>query len=554
MPIVKFLDDTTATNRCEDLIKKTWDSIQTGDGKIRQAKRGLSTFYDTNIKTTNGVDVVETLVSVGTGIGIAVLTSSVIALSVGSMGAIPIAMVISFILAILAKKFFNLIRSTRSKSRALQELDLIHQGQAGVIKVEDSDLAEAFITEIYKDIRKIDALLEENASDVQKNAVRSSYSHLGMAYGKLSTNYLFFKSANYGYAVEVGSRLKRIDVYADWLEKYFQLLQKTSADLLDDNFKQTEEWIYRNLLLKVAITDNHLNCTGDLCCAPGLADLKEINTNNKSVDDFLKSSKIKEFADRNQGKSIQQVAATGPKRPQFIYTDPEEPTYRSEMVETAGLVIVDTAQGTPFSVLTNTAINSNFTDPIANAVTSNGINASLVGQASIEAGQTASATAAGAAASSAAFAPLGFAVGKTVEIAIAHYKTNLPVQNKVNVMRRLLQNSASTEEEITQGMEEMLKGVNEKMALRALNKCTEHYPIRIQARMKKLHDMCVKFNEDNTSLNSRYKSVFNSCGQAQAFVRYILKIHHYIDKQNAHISMIANLIKILHKRAYHEKL
>ena len=547
MPIVKFFDDTTSTNRSHDLVKKTWDSIQSGDGKIRQAKRGLSTYYDTSIKTTTGLDVVETLVGVGTGIGIAVLTSSVIALSVGSMGALPIAMVISFILAILAKKFFNLIRSTRSKSRALHELDLIARGQAGNIKVEDSDLAEAFITEIYKDIRKIDALLEKNATAAEKNTVRASYSHLGTASGKLTTNGIFSKSSKFDYSFEIGSRLKRIDVYAAWLENYFQLVQKTSAELLDDKFEETEAWIYRNLLLKIAITDNHSNCTNDLCCAPGLNDLREINTNQQSIDNFLNTSKVKEFADKNQGKSIQQVALTAPKKTQLNLEDTDS-TSEDEGINTAvggveGAITEHTLQ--PLNALIEGA-----TTKVSGADV---VSPKDFGQAPVEAGQTLAATAASAAASGAAFSLLSLAVGKAVEVAIVRYKTNLPVQNKVNSMRKLLQNPLSSEEDITDGLKEMLKGMDEKMALRALNKSTEHYPIRIQSRLKKLHDMCVKFNEDNASLNSRYKSVFKSCGQAQAFVRYILKIHHYIDKQNAHIAMIATLIKILHKKAYNEE-
>jgi hypothetical protein len=552
VPVVKFLDDTKVVKRSEDVIKETWDSIRNRNGKIRRTKRGLTTFYNTSIKTTKGVDVVESLVAVGTGIGIAVLSSSVIALSVGSMGALPIAMVMSFILAILAKRFFNLIRSTIAKSRALDELNLIADSFKSQIKIQDSDLAAAFINEIYKDIKKIDALLDKNASPEDKKAVRSTYTS-GEAHRKLSKNNFLYKTSIFPFEFEIGSRLKRIDTYVDWLNEYFDLLQKDSNDLLDDNFKQTEEWIYRNLILKAAVTNNHRSCTNDICFQPEEQDLTKLICTNNDIDAYLTNSKITDIAVKNRGKSIQQVANTAPQITNPVFLDiEEEDDDSSEVKEAVGLVVFDSAIGLPFAISTNPEIAKNAVDPIANAANPNGINAALIGHASPEAGQTLTATVEGAAASSAAFAPLGFALGKGIEAAIEYYKTNLPVQNKVNAMRKLLQNDASTEDEIKEGMEEMLKGIDEKMALRALNKCTNHYPKRIHARLKKLQDMCSKLNESTTSLNSRYESVFSTCGEAQAFVRHILKVHHYIDKQAVHIAMIRSLIQLLQKRAYRE--
>ncbi|MBJ7255280.1 MAG: hypothetical protein JHC69_00625, partial [Akkermansiaceae bacterium] len=150
-----LLVDKNESKRVDEMCLRTWEDVQTGVSTYRRAKRGLITYFHTHIQTTTGVDAVEALVSVGTGIGIAVLTSAVIAASVGTFGALPIAMVIAGFAALIAKRIFDAVRSKYEKDTVLAWLKKVSEGTIPMptndSARQDEYLASAILHEYAKD-------------------------------------------------------------------------------------------------------------------------------------------------------------------------------------------------------------------------------------------------------------------------------------------------------------------------------------------------------------------------------------------------------------------
>jgi len=566
------LVDGKESERLDEMVIKTWDDVQTGVSTYRRAKRGLVTYFHTHIQTVTGVDAVEAVVSIGTGIAIAVLSSAVIAASVGTFGALPISMVIAGFVALIAKKIFDAVRSKYEKDTVLDWLEKFSNGgnpppPTDESAKEDEYLAIAIIHEYAKDYEKIEKLIPKVAESLNetiqtvKGKLRKLYEENPTLRksGKLTNNYGFAKYPKYEPLTELVSRLDRTEKYSHWLDTYFLLQANRVKDFAENKgYKDAEEFIMKEALFQASQSGLHTGCSKDLCLSPSSNELTVKNLTDQEKDALAKRSKLAKKlsnpAERNG--LVSKMTNANSALVQASQLDPEIPNESlfSEVTEISRDVVVDTAQGMPFTVLTSSAVNPAFSDPIGDQVTKNTFTANLFNSSGVTA-QTMNNTAAATAASSAAMAPVGFLVGKSLQAAIQYATETKPLKEKVGAFRKKLHKENFSEDEFKKELEKIFTkdvggyAVNANIALRALHLAVRHYPGRIKDRLEKLKTLFEKLkvrNHDNVA------SAFTSCSEAHTAVRYVLKVHHYNEKMIVNLALVRLFSEQLKKKIYFE--
>lgn len=575
MPANLFvLVDGKERERVDEMCLRTWEDVQTGVSTYRRAKRGLITYFHTHIQTTTGVDAVEAVVSIGTGIAIAVLTSAVIAASVGTFGALPIGMVIAGFVALIAKKIFAAVRSKYEKDTVLAWLEKVSNGGSIPDPTDDSAhedeyLATAIIHEYAKDFDKIENLIPMVARDSGlteafiKANLRGLYldgkNHHLRKNGKLTDNYGFgLKYAKYTPSQELMSRLHRTEKYSKWMDAYFTFQLGRVKDFAEDQgYKDAENFIMKEASFQASQSGLHASCQMDLCLNPAQNDLTTRPLTPQETAELEKRSKFAKIlqnpAERNGLLAKMRSANSSHVEGAEIDLPVLNESIFSEIFEVSRDVVIDTAQSMPFALSTSSAVNQSLQDPIANLVSTNTFTANAFSATGVTA-QTVGNVAAGTAASAAAMAPVGLLVGKSVQAAIQYATETKPLKEKVGAFRNLLHKQPSEDDfksELKQIFTDEVGGyaVSANVALRALNLAVRHYPGRIKERLEKLKSLFEKLkvrNHDNVA------SVFTSCSEAHKAVRYVLKVHHYTEKMIVNLALARVFSDQLKKKVFYE--
>jgi len=575
--------------RAYDMVGKTWNALKNGgDGKVyqkrtgnvkifRKTRRSLKTYWDTH--HVEGSKVTEALVGIGIGIGIAILSSSVLAASVGTFGALPIAMAIGILLALVTKQIFKIYRNQMKKKLALEWLEKIENDPNLKPELEQDNVAAAFISELYKDIPKIDWALKKyvhfEMKDEQKRfeltGVRDSNRRNRLTNPDLKRDFLKFaqnvRSSTRLHSgseyeeedprkleVELGVRAKRVIAYTGWLDKYFDILREASQELEANQEHQglvdLEDQVMELVALQVSASGNHTKNGCKQCCfgppPPGLSsDWKEAPMDKIREEKFRLNSDILNRMKELKNKGLSDLA-----------NDPSEFGEVEGSLSTVGFDdvkdttldnIVGTTQGLPYTILTNDHIVSKGVDPLANLVThgTQGFDANLIGHVGHVTGQEILKQAGGAAVGSAVFAPVGFLISQGLGLLLENLRQNRPVQNKVSKMRQNFHGGLS-KQEVEKFLLEMAKDLDQSKVLRALEMSANHYPKRIKDRLDKLMDLCNQIKLRTPVIDLK------GCDEAQALVRYVLKINNNIEKQILNVALLQIWVRILSKRCLHE--
>jgi hypothetical protein len=512
-PKVLLIEDKldAVSQKTRDMITGTWNDIQLGGkGKFRRAKRALVTYADTAIKTTTGVDAVEKLVSIGTGVALAIFVSGAIAASVGTFGAMPIMLVIGALVTILTKKIFAAVRAINAKKLALKKLSEFATSMPDP-EVKDFQTAASFLTEIYKDIGKINVILTK--LNVKKGT------NLKTTYADKTTYKLGdeLTKRSWGFKVEVtdpkelanilGARLQRITKYCEWLQKYCGVLNLASVDLQDDCFADIENKIMHLVFWQVSSKGQHASCPRENCYAPGDGDVATRELTEQEVKTWVKNSKLYTQFANNQKQSaalFQSKAGTA--------VDIDD-----ELEDSIGDQAKDFAKdiGTDFAF--DQLIEKTAGDAMEEAF--DHVGAAVLGS----------------------HVTFGLSSGVAMARQI-HQKQQLHA--KSGKIRQMLFSSDDAKT-IEAEFDALMKELNTAKVLRILNLCANHYPSRIEDRFKKMKDALEK-------VKSRTPFQFTSCVEAQKFVRYLLKVHHYVGKQMTYTAILQVWVETLRKTAFHE--
>lgn len=576
MPDQNFvlLVDQNESKRVDEMCLRTWEDVQTGVSTYRRAKRGLITYFHTHIQTTTGVDAVEALVSVGTGIGIAVLTSAVIAASVGTFGALPIAMVIAGFAALLAKKIFDAVRSKYEKDTVLAWLKKVSEGGSIPMPTNDSAhqdeyLASAILHEYAKDFVKIEKLIpkvatainksEQYIKDNLKDIYEKNKTNIALVMeGKLSNNYGFgLKYAKYTPSQELMSRLDRTEKYSQWLDAFFQLQMTRIKEFTEDpGYKDAENFIMNEAQFQASQSGIHKDCSNDLCLSPSLMDVTNQALTPEQNAQLNKRSKLAKLWSDPAQKNALLAKMANVRNVSISDVDLEvsSESTLSQVLDISYEVVVDNVQALPYTLSTSSVVSSSLSDPIADSINTGGFTTNAFSASNVTS-ESIAATAEAAAGSSAAMAPVGFLVGKSVQAAVQYVTETKPLKEKVGKLRKLLYRD-NTEEQLNDELKQILKkdvgryAVTANIALRALHLAVRHYPERIKERLDKLKALFDKLkvrNHDNVA------SVFTSCTEAHKAVRYVLKVNHYTEKMIVNLALARVFSDELKKKVFYQK-
>jgi hypothetical protein len=535
------LVDEKESDRVNEMVIGTWEDVQTGVSTYRRAKRGLITYFHTHIQNITATDNIETVVSIGTGIAIAVLSSAVIAASVGTLGALPVSMVVAGLVALISKKIFDAVRSKFEKDTLLAWLEKFSNGvnfpdPSENSAKEDEYLAIAIIHEYAKDYEKIQKLIpkvavsEGKTEQVIKRELRKLYKdHPELVkVGNLTNNYIFAKYPKYEALSELVSRLHRTENYSKWLDAYFLFQSKRAKDFAEDEkLKYAEEFIMKEALFQASQSGLHSGCSNDLCLSPGSNDLIRRDLTPQQRDDMQKRSMLakKLINPAERSGLISKMTSTALSQRSQIDLEITNDGLFSEVKEIVKEVVIDAVHG----------------------------------QATEEAGdlvqQNISGALSGTAGSAAALAPVGLLVAKSVQALIQYTTETKPLKEKIGVIRKKLHKENFSEDDFKSELKKIFSkdvggyAVTANIALRALNLAVRHYPGRIKDRLDKLialKKILKERRKDNIA------SCFSSCSEAHKAVQHILKVHHYNEKMIVNLALVRLFSDQLKKKIYHE--
>lgn len=563
------LVDGKERERVDEMCLQTWEDVQTGVSTYRRAKRGLITYFHTHIKTITGVDAVEAVVSTGTGISIAILTSAVIAASVGTFGALPIGMVITGFVALITKKIFAAVGSKYEKDTVLDWLEKVSNGGSIPDPTDDSAhedeyLATAIIHEYAKDFDKIEKLIPMVAKDLLKPTenIKSNLRHLYTNNkhlakdGKLTYNNFFIKKSIYTPFEELISRLHRSEKYSKWMDTYFTFQLSRIKDFAEDpGYKNAENFIMKEVTFQASQSGLHASCRMDLCLIPAENDLKRSTLTDEQTEILEKRSKFARLLqDKNKRNNLlnnMMSANSSHVNESEIDLQFSNESLFSNLLEVSRDVAVDTIFSLPSTIVTSSVVGAS--DQIAESVSKNTFTANAVSASGVNA-QTVGNVAAGTAASAAAMAPVMFLAGKSAQAAIQYITQTKPLKEKVGAFRNLLHKQPS-EDDFKSELNLIFTSkvgkyaVSANLALRALNLAVRHYPERIKERLEKLKALFEKLKIRN---NDNVASSFTSCSEAHKAVRYILKVHHYTEKMIVNLALARVFSDQLKKKIFYE--
>jgi hypothetical protein len=516
-PKVLLLEDKmdVINSRAREMITGTWNDIQAGGkGKFRRPKRALVTYFDSAIRTATGVDATEKLVNIGTGIAMAIFVSGALAASIGSLGAVPAAIVIGACISILSKKIFAAVRAFKAKSLALKKIGEYSATKADP-EIKDYDVAAAFLTELYKDIRKIDSALARIHGTSKPAGVnlKTTYFDVKQVYkasDKLTERDWLFRKVEITdkkkLAGVIGARLHSVDTYCEWLQKYCTALSNASVDLQDSKFETLENDIMHLVFWQFSASVSHTNCSSSNCYGPAHGDVKSRPLTEQEIIDFKKKSKLfSQFAGKQSNAAGLYQRTSG--APVDIDDD-----FEGSFGDAAKDFVKDYATDVGF-------------DHAVDAIGGEALDSVFDHGGAVLGGH------------------VTFVLSSGVAMA-RQIRQKQEIHARSGKIRQCLMSSDDMKT-IEKEFDELMKDLNSAKILRILTLCAHHYPGRIEERFTKMKSALEK-------INSRNPFQFKTCDEAQKFVRYLLKVHHYVGKQLTYTAILQVWVATLRKTAFHE--
>jgi hypothetical protein len=542
------LTDNGAEHRLQALISQVFGEVH-GRGTVSGIHAGLRSWKAT-FRTENG-QITAFLVKNGVAIATALLVVPLIAGSIASFGALPIAAAIAAVAGLLTKKLVGMALHARDVNAILalvrkgedeQEITGLKWdevapklGPGASDPAEIAEMAERIFSKLVSDFTKLDGEIEEarefgrkhlDATDMVAFLLKAEVHILekghpvatlpGFKYGDhqspfsgIKIGHLSAKSSEFGPPSRALHRLRRIRFYLRWMTEYMRLHENSAIETINDAIK-AEQTIVQACLSQVMITGNHENC-GSVCFAPKDGDLQLTNPPAPTVSAQYGHVRASALDTRQHAVATPQGMGEKLLNDAWKYNKKEE--VKATLQSTAATKAVES--------LVDEHTKAMMTDAVAGVV-----------------GSTMAQWTGGF---------VGDSISAAMGEAVQRYRVNRPLQNRVRLVRQAMQENEvnGLDEEITK-----LAGENDvKAVLQAFLLAHSHYPKRILERTQKLQKALTDLQNNG---HAKGQSPFASCTEAATTMRYLVKVFHQAEKQAIHILFVKFALEAMDRKIFRE--
>lgn len=488
----------------DEMYAESWKALQANRNVLHKTKRSMISFADTAKPQTS--QVVELGVNIVGGIAIAVVVG-LLALPVGWALVLSAAVVLLF--GFITKRIFNAYRRSKAKRKVLAELQAMEDSSEYKPSFDDADLAEMFLAVLVRDY----GLLENEHKHFLKHGHKDKSDPEHKISDRIVGTFGFGKMHN---QERLKHRIRRINGYIDWLEKYFDHVEGELRAPIKDHLAQVDTGV--SMLVEALIADlgAHEGCGVSLCFRPS-----EHQTRSKTMTAAELAQqdpkRLRELEEHLRGKTAAPIGAAATSGPSLVAFSTDSSTTRA-VAEGYG---------------PDQAINAGFAGLSAMADGA----AKNAGQLSEAAAQTPGFMIGAAGGGWGAILSAGIARG------IAAMRVNYPLQSRVSKIK------ARMDEPGEGDLSEDLRKGARKNDLDALTRCMDkvhkHYIKRVHDRSTKLQKLLNELKERETGPTARYRQALHSCTEATILVRYYLKVFHYLEKSMVHILILRASVQLI---------
>lgn len=540
----RFIDHRPE-QRLQALISQVFDEVH-NRGRVSGMGAGVRSWRATF--RADRSEIASFMASKGTALVAAILVVPLIAGSIATFGALPLAMLIGAAAGLLTQQLVSRVLHARDVNAILalikagENEDEVKSLNWAEVKPKlgggdpqvVAEMAERIFAKMISDVSKLDDEIQaareygrEHLDPTQMVAfLLRGEAHIlesggtikglpGRKHGSGVFAGLGIRdlSAKSGEFIDPTSRalhrLRRLRFYLRWLTEYMGLLEGAAIDAI--NYAgEAEEALIKAATIQVTAMGNHEHC-GGVCFGPRDADLQ-----------FMPGAAIQPVHARytHVNQAALETHRHAVPLPQGVGASLGNEAWRYNQLEGARSSAMTAALVQPVDKL----LDEQAKGFIAARLTE----------------------VAGSAVGAWAGGFVGDAISAAMTQAVQRYRVSRPLQERVKLVRDAMQKNDAGQ--LDQAIADLAAANDLKAVLQAFLLAHSHYPTRIVERTKILRDALEGLRTNRTA----GASPFPACENAATAVRYLVKVYHQAEKQAIHVLFVKFALEAIENKIFVE--